>query len=306
MKRALSLLAIACLGAQEHHHESASAAVPLQPLAQQVRRIEGALDYLGQPLPASDHKRINDAVADPDEASAVQKIVQLLDRYVLASIEINPEGRVKVEQGSAKPELVEGGTRLFLVKVVNQAKLRSALTVKSPSSGKVYITSNGSPEPKMQLTPTGARDRWADIDIYDKPPMPKRLSGLGIEYVILEVYSRDRGERSAVLQFDAGNSGTDVGFRSEIPILFNALPARPIALHIKDENGKPAMAALLIRDRANRIYPNPSKRLAPDFPFQPQIYRYDGEGVRLPEGYYTVTFNAGPEYVTHTKEFAVD
>jgi hypothetical protein len=306
MKRALSLLAFACLGAQEHHHESTSAEVPLQPLAQQVRRIEGALDYLGQPLPASDHKRINDAMADPDEASAVHKIVQLLDRYVLVSIEINPEGRVKVEQGAAKPELVEGGTRLFLVKVVNQAKLRSALTVKSPSGGKVYVTSNGSPEPKMQLTPADARDRWADIDIYDKPPMPKRLSGLGIEYVILEVYSRDRGERSAVLQFDAGNSGTDVGFRSELPVLFNALPARPIALQIKDENGKPAMAALLIRDRANRIYPNPSKRLAPDFPFQPQIYRFDGEGVRLPEGYYTITYNAGPEYVTHTKEFAVE
>src|SRR5258708_33498295 len=269
MKRALALLAFTCLGAQEHYHESDSTAVPLQPLAQQVRRIEGALDYLGQPLPASDHKRINDAVADPYEASAVRKIVQLLDSYVLVSIEINPEGRVKVEQGAAKPELVEGGTRLFLVKVLNQARLRSALTVKSPSSGKVYVQSNGSPEPKMQLTPADARERWADIDIYDKPPMPKRLSGLGIEYVILEVYSRDRGERSAVLQFDAGNSGTDVGFRSELPVLFNALPARPIALHIKDENGKPAMAALLIRDRPNPISPNPPKPLPPYFPFHP-------------------------------------
>src|SRR5260370_12688070 len=144
----------------------------------------------------------------------------------------------------------------------------------------------------MQFTPADALGRWADIDIYDKPPRPKRLSGLAREYVILEVYSRDRGERSAVLQFDAGNSGTDVGFRSELPVLFNALPARPIALHIKDENGKPAMAALLIRDRANRIYPNPSKRLAPDFPFQPQIYRYDGEGVQLRQAYYTIEYNA--------------
>src|SRR5581483_11455386 len=249
--------------------------VALQPLAQQVRRIENALDYLGQPLPAAEEKRINDAIALTEEAAAT-------------------------------PDLVEGGTRLFLVKVDNEARVRSALTVKSPNSGKVYITSNGSPEPKMQLTPSEARDRWADISIYDKPPMTKRLSGLGLEYVILEVYSRDRGQRSAVLQFDTANAGTDVGFRSELQILFNAEPARHITLHIKDENGKPAMASLLIRDRANRIYPNPSKRLAPDFPFQPQIYRYDGEGVRLPAGYYTIAYNAGPEYRTRTKEFAVD
>jgi len=280
--------------------------VALQPLAQQVRRIENALDYLGQPLPPSDAQRINDAIALTDEAAAVKQIEQVLDRYALVEVDINPEGRVKAEAGAATPDLVEGGTRLFLVKVINEARVRSALTVKSPNSGKVYITSNGAPEPKMQLTPADARERWADISIYDKPPMTKRLSGLELEYVILELYSRDRGQRSAVLQFDTANAGTDVGFRSELPILFNAAPARPITLHIKDENGKPAMASLLIRDRANRIYPNPSKRLAPDFPFQPQIYRYDEEGVRLPAGYYTIGYNAGPEYRTRTKEFAVD
>ena len=158
-----------------------------------------------------------------------------------------------MEQGDAKPDVVEGGTRLFLVKVLNQAHLRSALTVKSPQGGKVYVTSNGSPEPAMQVTPAVARDRWADIDNYDKPPMPKRLSGFVLEYAILEIYSRDRGERSAALQFDAGNSGTDVGFRSELPVLFTALPSKAISLQIKDENGKPAMASLVIRDRANRI-----------------------------------------------------
>jgi hypothetical protein len=306
-KYALWLATVVAAAAQTTHvHHEEAVAVPLQPLAQQVRRIENALEYLGQPLSAADQKRINDAVAEADEAAAVHKIQEVLDKLVLVNVEINPEGRVKVEQGPAKPELVESGTRLFLIKVSNQAKLRSALTVKSPNNGKVYITSNGSPEPKMQLTAADARERWADISIYDSPPMPKRLSGLGLEYVILAAYSRDSGQRSATLQFDAGDAGTDVGFRSELPVLFDSAPARPISLHIKDENGKPAMAALLIRDRANRIYPNPSKRLAPDFPFQPQIYRYDSEGVRLPAGYYTIAYNAGPEYVTHTKEFAVD
>ena len=282
------------------------AAVPLQPLAQQVRRIETALNYLGQPLLAADQKEINDAIAESDEIAAVKRLERVLDKYALATIEINPEGRVKVEQGAAKPELVESGARLFLVKVLNQAQIRSPLAVTSPNSGDVYIKSNGSPEPPLRLTSRNAQERWADISLYDKPPMAKRLSGLGLEYTILEIYSRDAGQRSAVLQFSAGDATQDLGFRSEIMVVFNALPARPITLHVRDEKGKPSVASVLVKDRYGRIYPNPSKRLAPDFPFQPQVYRYDGENVRLPPGYYTIESNGGPEYLTHTKEFAVE
>jgi hypothetical protein len=281
--------------------------VPLQPLAQNIRRLETALVYLGQPFRPADQKAINEAVGNPDEPAAVKRLQEILDPYTLVKVEINPESRVKVEQGGANPELVEAGTRLFLVKVTNQAGVRAPLALKSPNAGKVYITSTGAPEPKMQLTPADARERWADISLYSKPPMPARLTGLGLEYVILEIYSRDVGQRSAVLQFDlGGTAGQDLGFRSELPVVFNALPARPFTFHVRDENGKPAMASLVIRDRLNRLYPNPSKRLAPDFPFQPQIYRFDGENVRLPAGYYTVAYTGGPEYTLRTKEFGVD
>jgi hypothetical protein len=282
------------------------AAVPLQPLAQQARRIETALSYLGQPLLPADQREINDAVADSDEIAAVKRLERVLDKYTLAVVEINPEGRVKAEQGTAKPELVESGTRLFLVKVLNEAQVRAPLTVTSPNSGNVYVTSNGSPEPQLRLTARDAQERWADISTYDKPPMAKRLSGLGLEYKILEVYSRDTGQRSAVLQFGAGETSQDVGFRSEVMVVFNALPARAITLHVRDEKGKPSVASVLVKDRYDRIYPNPSKRLAPDFPFQPQVYRFDDENVRLPQGYYTIASSGGPEYLTHTSEFSVD
>lgn len=282
------------------------APVPLQPLAQQVRRLETALNYLGQPLLAADQKEIDNAIADTDEIAAVKRLERTLDKYTLAVVEINPESRVKVEQGLAKPQLVEGGTRLFLVKVLNQASVTAPLRVTSPNSGDVYITSNGAPEPKLQLSPHDAQQKWASISLYDKPPMARRLSGLGLEYKILEVYSRDSGQRSAVMQFDTGQTSQDLGFRSEFMVLFTALPARLITLRIRDENGKPSAASLQVKDRYNRIYPNPSKRLAPDFPFQPQVYRLDGESLRLPEGYYTLASTGGPEYLTHTKELSVD
>jgi hypothetical protein len=281
------------------------APVPLQPLAQQVRRLETALAYLGQPLLDADQNEINAAIGDSDEIEAVNRLERALDKYTLATVEINPESRVKVDQGAAKPDLVEGGTRLFLVKVLNQARVTAPLKVSSPSSGNVYITSNGAPAPPLKLTAKDAQDKWANVSIYDKPPMAKRLSGLGLEYQILEIQSRDSGQRSAVLQFDVGQTSRDVGFRSEILVLFNAEPAHAITLRIRDSNGQPSVASLLVKDRYNRIYPNPSKRLAPDFPFQPQIYRFDGETLRLPEGYYTIAYTGGPEYLTHTKEVSV-
>src|SRR5260370_31663273 len=101
--------------------------------------------------------------------------------------------------------------------------------------------------------------------------MGQGLPGLGMEYQIREVYSRDAGQRSAVLQFDVGQTSQDLGFRSEIMVLFTALPARAVTVRVRDENGQPSVASLVVKDRYNRIYPNPSKRLAPDFPFQPQV-----------------------------------
>lgn len=280
-------------------------AIPLQPLAQQVRQLEDALNFLGQSLPAADQRRINEAIGNPDEAAAVAALQSILDPHVLLNVDINPESRVKVEQGAAKPDLVEGGTRLFLVKVTNSANVTAPLNVASPNSGKVYIQSNNSPSPAMKLNARESADRWADITLFQSPPMRRRLTGLALEYVILEIYSRDAGQRSAKISFNVGQGTQDIGFRNDVMIVFTAQPTRNITLSVKDEKGQPAMASFVIRDRLDRIYPLPAKRLAPDFFFQPQIYRADGETVQLPAGYYTMLYSGGPEFIPHTKELDV-
>lgn len=307
MKLGMVFLFCSAAAAQEaaHQHPPATPPVALQPLAQQVRQLEEALNYLGQPLPPASRKRINDAIGDPDQAAAVTRLEAALDPYVLATVDINPESRVKVEQGAARPDLVEAGTRLFLVKVINNGHVTAPLAVESPNGGAVYIRSTGNPSPPIQLTPRESAERWADISLYQRPPMGRRLSGLALEYAVLEVYSRDAGQRSAKIGFNVGQGTQDIGFRNDVTILFTAQPSRPITLRVKDENGKPAMASFVIRDRLDRLYPNPAKRLAPDFFFQPQIYRADGETVQLPAGYYTVQSNGGPEYLPRTREFEV-
>ncbi len=281
-------------------------AVALQPLAQQARRLETTLAYLGQPLAPSDRRLIDDALAVTDEEEGVRQIQTALDKYALAVVRINPESRVSVEQGPAAPELVEGGTRVFLVKVLNEAGVTAPLRVDSPNSGDVFLRSNGSPEPARTLTTRDVRERWTTISLYNRQPAPRRLSGLAVEYVILEIYSRDSGQRSAQIAFNVGQGTQDVGYRNDVAILFTAVPARLVTLRVRDERGNPAVASILIRDRFDRVYPNQSKRLAPDFPFQPQVYRSDGEALRLPDGTYTVTTSGGPEYVARTKELRVD
>jgi hypothetical protein len=279
--------------------------VALQPLAQQVRQVQEALSFLGQPLPAADAQRINVAMGRPDEAAAVAELEHILDQYALAIVTINAESRVKVEVGSAKPELEQEGTRLFLVKVVNGAGVTAKLQVQSENSGTVYIPSDRSAEPAMRLTPEETKQRWADISLYDKNPISERLSGLGLEYRILSIYSRDAGERSAKLSFNVGQGTQDIGFRNEAVVLFKILPANKLRLGVLDENKLPTIAAFTIRDALGRIYPNPSKRLAPDFFFQPQVYRHNGESLGLAKGNYTVTCTLGPEYLPETKRVEV-
>ena len=312
---ALSVLA----SAQTAEHTTTVRPVPLQPLAQQVHQIENALSYLGQPLSADEVSGIEQAVAEPSESKAVAQLQSILDSHVLAMVQINPESRVKVDVGPAQPELVEAGTRLFLIKVINAAGVTAELKVESPNSGDVYIQSTNAPQPAMDLTKQQAADRWAgvslyplpaepwaSISLYQNPPMHSRLSGLPVEYQILAIYSRDAGQRSAIIRFNVGQGTQDIGFRNDITVLFTARPAHSVTFRVRDENGDPAMASFIVRDSLNRLYPNPSKRLAPDFFFQPQIYRADGETLRLPDGQYTLTYTGGPEYVTQQKSITVD
>jgi hypothetical protein len=123
------------------------------------------------------------------------------------------------------------------------------------------------------------------------------LSGIPLEYRVLEVFSRDRGQLAAEIKFDVGQGTEDLGYRSDIPIVFTAAAARRLTVRIEDDKGAAGIARLIVRDAAGRVYPALSKRLAPDLPFQPQIYRADGEPLVLPDGAYDVTWSGGPDFL---------
>ena len=252
--------------------------VEFQPLAAQAARVEQTLSMLGEPLPEADARQLK-------EAKTIEQIQRVFDKHCLAGVEINPESRVKVQQGPAKAQLVEQGWRAFLIKVHNQAGITAVLAVDSPNAG-----------PIPNEPANAARVRWLDLQMANKQPMKAHLSGLDLEYRVLQIYAKEAGKREGKLMFDVGQGSQDLGFRSEVDILFTIAPAAKVTLRVLDSDDKPTTASFVIRDERQRVYPSQTKRLAPDFFFHPQVYRADGESLALPPGKYTVDYSRGPEY----------
>ena len=286
------------------------AKVEQQPLVAATERLVQALDYVGSPLGAEDRKALEAALKIEKAADCTEAVQKVLDKLCIVGVSINPESRVSVVEGPAKRELVQQGWRTFLVKVHNEAGVTAPLVPESPNLLPVYQkgTKNSREKPMTdeKLVQLGdVPNRFLDAQMFDKQPLKPGLSGLELEYRIVQLYSRDVGRREALLGFHVGQGTQDLGFRNSVPVLFTCVPAVEVALGIKDFDGTPTMAALTIRDKFNRVYPNPARRLAPDFFFHEQIYRADGESVHLPPGEYTAVVQRGPEYHVDTHSFTV-
>jgi hypothetical protein len=268
--------------------------VEYQPFVAQVKNLIDATDYLGSPFSAAEKQAIDAACKESDRSIATDKLQQILDGHCLFGVEINPEMRVKVAAGPAKPVLIEQGWRQFLVKVHNESGTTASLRASSPQARRLH----NSPAEEVQ-------DRWLDLATFDQQPLKKTLGGLNLEYRIVQLYSRDAGKRDAKISFNVGQGTQDLGFRGEVDVLFTALPAREVAFRVLDEENHPTTASFLIRDAQDRVYPSQAKRLAPDFAFHPQIYRHDGETLKLPVGTYTVEVSRGPESVMKRQTIAI-
>ncbi|MEP6595158.1 MAG: CehA/McbA family metallohydrolase [Ginsengibacter sp.] len=336
--------------AQHQHHPAETQALPIvsnvesQPLLAQVKRLNEALSFLGSSLSAADAKRIKDLEQDHGE-NIVKEIQEILDPYCLAMVDINPEARVKVLRGPAKGKLIQDGWTSFLVKLRNDAGVTAQLNAESPNAYPIFNLSSGEHhvKPENILTKGQVANRFLEMSMYRNEPLQPQLSGLNLEYAVVQIYSKDAGKREVELSFNIGQGSQDIGFRNAIHILFNIDRAVKVIMRVTDDNGSPAMASFVIKDgiervlkpdslydlwgddyrtvRAQRengiavkgltgIYPLPSRRVAeyddfPDFFFQAQVYRADGENVKLPPGKYDVTYTRGPEYISQKKQIVV-
>lgn len=284
--------------------------VEAQPLGANAARVIEAFDYLGaRPFSAEEVATIREAIAKRD-AEAIQRA---LHPHVLFEIHLNPESRVKVARGGlGKPVLQQGGYTPVLIRIDNRAGVTAPLRIASPQAGKVYagtsiLSMKRQERPDLLENENTEKrsDRFLEVAMFRDQPMTPNLSGLEVEYAIALLSSTESGKREATIAFDVGDGTQDIGFRGETPVLFEVRPAIEVALAIRDHDGRPTTARLVFEDEYGRVYPAQAKRLAPDLFFQKQIYRSDGETVRLPPGRFTVQSSRGPEYRVRTEEIEI-
>jgi hypothetical protein len=276
-----------------------------QPLSAQVQRVADALDFLGSPLPEDQKKALQAASADQDHARAISAIQGILDKHCLAGARINSATDITTYAGPARPELAEQGWRVFLIKVENPAALSDVqLKPDSPNALPLTRGSSGKPDPKV-VPVSEVANRFLELTLFDSQPLVRTLSGLELEYRILQVYCRDSGRKEASLGFGIVRGKQLLARSNRVTFLVESAPAVLVRLGIHDDDGKPTTAALTFRDDRGRVYPSQSRRLAPDFGFHPQIYRHDGEAVALQPGKYRVSYTRGPEYLVLQKEITV-
>jgi len=267
-----------------------------QPLASNVDRLLQALNYLGDPAAPDLAGPLRKAIKMQD-AAAIQK---LLDPHVLVLVNINPESRVKAKRGPASVVLQQGGYTPAIIKVVNEAGVTKQLRVKSPQAMPIFSRGKAG-----EIDKADVKNRFLDLEVFNQNPLEEKLNGLKVQYTLALFHSSQAGKREAVLHFDVGQGSQDLGFRGEVPVLFVIRPAIPVKIIVHDENGNPSTGRFTFKDKLGRVYPPKSKRLAPDFFFQDQVYRHSDETVLLPPGELTMSYGRGPEYVMQTQKIVV-
>ena len=91
---------------------------------------------------------------------------------------------------------------------------------------------------------------------FDEQPLAAKLSGLALEYRIVQLYSRDAGKREAKIGFDVGQGTQDLGFRNEVddPVRVRAGRAgEAVGARRRRHSRRPGSSSF--RDAQGRVYP---------------------------------------------------
>jgi hypothetical protein len=212
------------------------------------------------------------------------------------------------EAGLSPRNLVEHGWKAFLIRIENPHGLEDDVEVlvgwRRWGARQFHLEQR--PALLDTINPAPLVERlWLEVKLEDN----HQLSGFEIEYRVVELCSRDRGERRTRFSFGVCRGGSYPQYQAEWSLLnaqgleleFHCAPSHEVTMRVADADGQSCVAALTIKDLYDHVYPSQIIRLAPDMSCQPHVYRGDGEAVTLPEGKYSVECWRGPECVRRVR-----
>lgn len=306
LSRLLVVIGLTCLG-QTAAADTPVVDVELQPLASQIRRLIDTYESLGSPFDETLVEGLHAAMRRGD----ARQLQSLLDRRVSAVAGVTSTGPT-LRGTDQVVTLQQHGYVPVLIKVLNPAESAARWEIQSPQAGLAFQgQADLSMERQQQIQfkdskrPVDLQQRFLFIEPYGQPPQTRNLSGLAVEYVVLLMAADSPGRRLVMLRWGVNEENGKVHRWADADFSVEVLPARVVRLQVRDERNQPSTARLTIRDARGRVYPPQARRVAPDFFFEPQIYRHDGETVLLPPGTYRVESGRGPEYVWKAEERTV-
>ncbi len=159
-----------------------------------------AISSLGcQPLSRPQSQTIQESSV---ELHSIEKTTDDSRAPILITVSISPEARVKAAAEDIVMELHPGVWKDYLIEIDNAAGITAPLAIES--------------EQVLADTHDNSRDRWLQIQLEPN----SQLTGSRKEIRKLRLKSRDRGVRTAILNFNAGQGTQDLGFRSDVLLTF--------------------------------------------------------------------------------------
>jgi hypothetical protein len=183
------------------------------------------LDKIGHPIAAADRQHLEDAWTQTGDA-AIDRIQEIMDRYAWFDLRVNEEAWLKVETATtdlADRPLVEGAWTPFLIKVHNESASDAPIGVRSRQALH---------EDELAAAETGSAGaagedawyRWLAVRIYPNAAALKPIHGTKVHYLVVGIFSRDAGMRSAELEFHLQGGPVTEGHFTSKRVLFDVKP----------------------------------------------------------------------------------
>ncbi len=171
-----------------------------------IGMIYGCNGTFAQQPPSSDAVSVPRVVVSNDVCDACVSIQDRMSgsgRPKLLSVSITPESRVKGTLGLERPTLVQGEWCEFQIAIENGSGIQSDLVIESNQT--------------IDAKHPQSRWRWLKVELVPNGP----LTGESQEVRTIRLWTDAKGKRAAVLNVNAGQGTQDLGFRSDVLVVFD-------------------------------------------------------------------------------------
>ena len=180
--------------------------VSAENLVHESKAVVSALEKVGQPLDAAELSELRSAWNSPSSIRLAE-LQDILNKYVLVDIWIDEEGWLRGTVPNVAPKdrlLTQGKWMYYLVRVYNQSGVKAPVEVRSPQELSAKQLEQAEAAAGTDTTDSGDWYRWIGLRKVEPPLEPMEFRTTTVRYLVLGIFSRDRGMRSATLEFYLG------------------------------------------------------------------------------------------------------